>query len=1825
MKIKTTKPSHKIIAVFLTLNFLTTLLPTNLMYASNNGPNAPEAASFEPVDATDMVNLATGDFSYVLPLLNVPSPEGGYPLALSYHAGIGLDQEASWVGLGWNINPGAINRSVSGVPDDWLETKKYSMLYNNIGVAKSISLGVSARNEVLSLSASLNYSSFKATGGETSYDFGATGSIGITGIGSANGYIGTNGLGLGVSTDDRSQRGSFFSLNAEASLFQSFKGNGLNSNMNVGIGQSYFGTGFSLSSDDSLSSSLSIGSNNFLSNGGNNLSGSIHSDVSGFAFRFPLPIPGTTLDFSYRKTKFWAFDANYSVYNGALYAGKIEDTYQNLIDPAQLGLDFYEALYKSDTNEQQRNSNFSFVSYDNYSISAQGIGGTLSPKLLEEGALIMPRTTLRTVTSKSGRYHTSVTNALYIKPNDEFKNFSKSIDQQNVHFYFENEYTSYLKIGSGNWSSPQKQINYDDPTEFFTMGKVFDDSVQIDGESFDSYNEQNERLKKGRYIETYTNEEINGSESLIIKPIATGFNRNSAYVPEKGIGAFKVTALDGKTYHYSLPVYHKEKFSRVSNFEDDSEDKFLEQQQFSPYATHWLLTAVTGPDYIDKNGNNFVDEQDYGYWVGFEYGKWSDGFAWRSPNFGSHSDGNTKTYAWGIKELYYLDKVKTRTHTALFIKDVRKDNLSYSTQISNDDNAKHYHIPFERGVLPGVNDNKGNYYFQGTHLDIELWRFPYHDYYSTSDFWFYAELERQKSLRLEKIILLKNSDAENVLKHNNIDNNSSFGGRLSAEARISVIWNGNGATVDSRTEELAPDNSWYGEYFNNVLNTNDIDFESLTPKTIKTINFEYDETYPLGRETFLNLIELTGKLTLDSVTTLGNGGEQLIPPYEFDYYGENTTFDKNDLDDWGYFKNQAMMWSLNRITTPLGGEIEVTYENDRYVNEYAKPTTYFDHGLELKFGGTYAGQKTLSFRNNPDVLEKYHVDFTEYFEEGESTEIDVLFWHYTNTKSNWVGDFATENCMVQTVSSDLLVFSLPVKNQQWGRENQNCTKKDWVFYDKEYSHVVAQSAGWVQETNENSCERPGKGTHRSRYRIFAQKEPLNIAEGGGIRIKKLELTSDSYNTKTVYKYTDSDNMESGVTSYAPSKMDRVIPYISELPNPMVIYEHVTTERLNAKANIVGKKSYQFNVPKTLQYTQDGVLVENAFEITMPQNIAYIDVSLNNDDVDMYFSKYEVKDYSSSIGRLVEAVEYNSENQQIYKIENSYLSESHDFKQGVLQESFNSYKRLKDSPNKVKYLMTSSSKQKIPNILSQTSITKNGSTYKEEMSTFDFLTGQVTESQSLMSDGKLLKTKMYPAYLKYPQMGSKVDNVHNKNMLTQEAMTIAEIQNENAGWEKIGANVTTWNPETYSVTTFVGEFPNEIEFTQYYDVWRKHKTFTWDGDTNSDGYFTNYSDDDDGFDWSGPNVSQPNQWKQLSEITQYNNFSSPLEVKDVNANLAATKMGYNDTKTIAVCNAGYQETYYSGAEDHDGQGRFGGGVQKGTAMDTNDAHTGDHALSIGNGQNAYRVTVRHNNNAAKKYKMSLWAKNGNHADVRINVGGNTIEHNAAEELVAGDWVQLNFYADINSGTSVHVTTANGGVIVDDFRVHPISASMNSYVYNQWDELTDILGPNNLATRYEYDAGGRLLRIYSEVINVNGIVPGGFKKIKEYAYTYKGMAFYNENNNQNNQLQLNLGLDNHILDDTSVLTYVSGGSGQYEYQWSVKYCNDPEPQDATVCPGDLEPTYGGWGNQNTQAITTDCMGQRAVYWCRVRDMVTQNIAEDQGNHRRGSCGGEELPQE
>ncbi|MFC4262080.1 hypothetical protein ACFOWM_04265 [Ferruginibacter yonginensis] len=94
-------------------------LPTNkpsvFFKGDIGGPGSPEASSFKAVGSDNLVNLFTGDFSYSIPLLDV----GGYPVNLFYNGGVTMEQEASWVGLGWNINPGTVSRNLRGVPDDF--------------------------------------------------------------------------------------------------------------------------------------------------------------------------------------------------------------------------------------------------------------------------------------------------------------------------------------------------------------------------------------------------------------------------------------------------------------------------------------------------------------------------------------------------------------------------------------------------------------------------------------------------------------------------------------------------------------------------------------------------------------------------------------------------------------------------------------------------------------------------------------------------------------------------------------------------------------------------------------------------------------------------------------------------------------------------------------------------------------------------------------------------------------------------------------------------------------------------------------------------------------------------------------------------------------------------------------------------------------------------------------------------------------------------------------------------------------------------------------------------------------------------------------------------------------------------------------------------------------------------------------------------------------------------------------------------------------------------------------------------------------------------
>ena len=1641
------KPKHRIIAVFLTLNFLTTLLPVNLLYANTNGPKAPEAASFEPVDATDMVNLVTGDFSYVLPLLNVPSPEGGYPLALAYHAGIAMDQEASWVGLGWNLNPGAINRNVNGYPDDYNSSEITEYFYDEGGTITESHFSIGWSPDPLGkASVGLNFSwgSHKAFGGAIDIGYGIGNySIGTEGVSVGLG-IKVNGLTFGINVDSNGNFGANAGIDNNGVGFgvgyssqggfsptasMSIGGDGKKSNaLNVSLSSSGIGFTYGRKGEkiNNNSKTVASGSGVGLQLAFNNSSsmGDYTNETSGWSIPFWIPTPIGFFSGSFGKKKLRYYigkkEKNYvsgplffksslvdtekwkvtcSTYGGVFgdELGPCEVTYFDNFNDAlveynnsdcdtcryplqieynQAFMDMYEFtleqneinIAKIANNIEPTKSNLSFPSYDNYNVQAQGLSGNMSSKLWENGGIfgLSSRETQE-------KYQLEYT---YNGASDYLPDFIKF--SETPYFQFNNEINTYLGVSKAEMSAYEGVVN--DVFKFKrTPSDLYDGGVVSDALT---------RRPNSNHIKYASNKELMDNPfSGYIAPNIVGFDRSK--MPMDGIGAFQITAADGKTYHYSLPVYNHETIIRSFGMvkDDNGNPKseasaYQEKRQLEPYATHWLLTAVTGPDYVD-DGDGLAGEGDLGYWVDFEYGLWSDTFAWKAPYGKDYLENpenqNIKTWIKGRKQLYYLDRVKTRTHTALFVKSQRTDATSEEWAYRSVDH------------IDGSNSGNTASLYNDDNVGLRF------------------TIPAQEQLKLDKIVLVKN-------EHDTFGKDTS--GTPNSEVTINY-------THSNKPAQTAGYN-----LANNVLDVNDDIGET---KAVKVIDLIYA---PSNR-----LKSGQGSLALDKVNFKGKSGIRVLPPYKFDYKNRlpsdniDYLYNIEDKDAWGYHKDDNSLWSLKEITTPQGGKIQIEYEEHNLI-PVMKSEVRFTNG---------EGDYKISKINNID------------FRITSKNDLGLLVNDELDFKYNFI-------CVIRS-KTGLITLN-------------EC--------DEERIATVIQDEGdnsyLIKLDNPVSCNCGNSGvTIRSLEFLNASYETDKpIYNYGGIRTKSIVTNDGLESYKTEYKYGDNEDGV-GYVSYLPfaPELQEEMPYAQELPAPKVMYEYVTVQSYNTQEQpINGKTVYKFNVIK--EKNENKVKYGNFFEI----DATYDEDSVNDQGTTIrnYVGNYTIKDNLAAIGQLIEVSTYNSEGHLLNKIVNHYYDpEETPNNIGVTQESYHSYKSIEfENTNEKWNVGSSSTRITYPSLSKGTTEYRDGFVYTTDYLNIDPIVGQATEIVTSNAKGNAIKSKTIPAYTKYPQMGSKADDPAYKNMLTQEAMTISE-KFDNGQWEKTGAAITTWY-----------DWGN--------NVWRKQKNFTWDGSLDSDGYFQNYSDEDDNFDWVNniPGTSD-SEWKQLSEITRYNDFSAPLEVMDINGNYTATKYDHGNEKIIAVCNAAYGAMFYSGAEDEDGSRNFGGDVQKGSAGDSPYAHTGNKALYVTSDDTAFKVTP----SVSGTYKVSAWVRGGGTNNTKVMVGTTPYGFRESEKVVAGEWTQLNFYPEVTAGDEVYMTSDSYSVHIDDFRMHPISSAMTSYVYNEWDELAFILGPNNMATGYVYDEAGKLKSVFSEVEDFNGANTGGLKLAKQYDYTYKSL--------------------------------------------------------------------------------------------------------------------------
>ncbi|HEY9008585.1 MAG TPA: hypothetical protein VIM75_20750 [Ohtaekwangia sp.] len=650
----------KSIAVFLLLETVFNTVAPTISWALTSGPTAPEATSFEPVDTTDMVNLLTGDLAYNIPLLEVPGPSGGYPLSLSYHAGIQPDGEASWVGNGWALNPGALNREISGVADDHFEVNTVTRFFWQGGERSTYEVGVT-----VGISGTVGATAGVSFANDTYRGFGTGAFIGAgVGLGGMVGVSARVGLspygdpyasaGAGVQVGGASAKG--VNVNAGVAVNTNFKSISYSAGGGIGVQYSPGGllgvTGASISSSKGkATSSLS-----FLDQArvNNNKAGNISTREESWV----LPLPFVNL--GYRYERYWIDETENVAISGALY-----NPTSVLSDFDKRGYDSYSLLdiEKSiaDYPDPDKVLGGSFFNYDHYSLNAQGINGKIRPYSFKNLLFRQNR--------KAGDSY-------------EVKQYPYSEGYRNEPFEFRfiGDFSNQYRYSGGRVlgrNSTPWEAEFEGEA---ITGESGNDGI-VDG-----------HLEGSRHIEWYTNNQIAGIdqskkpfEEGFINCKAAGFTRPTSGSLGTQIGGFKVTNESGVTYHFALPVYAFDEYQYSENIDRKDGLKFNELKKTEPYAYTWFLTAITGPDYVDRGpsgaGDGLVNEYDWGYWVEFEYGKWTNNYKWRNPSTGfiRDTDSNFQNYARGSKEIYYLDAIKTKSHVALFVKFLREDAKGVAT------------------------------------------------------------------------------------------------------------------------------------------------------------------------------------------------------------------------------------------------------------------------------------------------------------------------------------------------------------------------------------------------------------------------------------------------------------------------------------------------------------------------------------------------------------------------------------------------------------------------------------------------------------------------------------------------------------------------------------------------------------------------------------------------------------------------------------------------------------------------------------------------------------------------------------------------------------------------------------------------------------------------------------------------------------------------------------------------------------------------------------------------------------------------------------------
>ncbi|WP_124019388.1 hypothetical protein [Flavobacterium hydrophilum] len=712
----------KLLAIYLAMMILLETLQPMQMYALTSGPTQPEFNSFTPIGTSDMVDLTNGDFNYNIPIMDV----GGYPLNLSYNSGITMDQEASWVGLGWNLNVGQIERQVRGLPDDFNGDE---VLYEN-NLKKNITVGT-------------NLGVNLAFAGTDSKLFTAGAGIGVE----YNNYEGVSfrpSFGVGFNLSDEVGVGLNFtsSVTEGASVTPSLSISQKMTTQSSGVvnyidGTGTIGLGFnSRKGLENLNLSASVKNKAYVANCESNHDTRIENKESiggSISFNNQSFTPSKRIGFKNYSFSFngavgveaWFLEPQFQMTGYGSYQ-EIDPEYKYRPEKAfgyeytehkkkQSGILDFNREYNRSVSENTTALPVTNYTYDTYNIEGQGVSGMFRPYRSKVSYVYNDAVVDRGIGISTGaefgigellhwgfdfKATTTVSSTDgWFKNNNAIKHLEEKNTDKKAAGY---EPVSFRLVGS---MSVDPEINIYDGIQTtnplrFGLGGVSKSRTVIPkyfNETSLTSNIPNQRTKRvlrNQLVHKITDEEAIRDSNFIIR------NPNAKSHHTAGI---KVVQNDGTTYVYGNTVYNTKKVEATfdvsgktgnntsglvpydadltKNYSNNS-DQYLNKITTTPYAHTYLLTSVLSTDYqdIDDNGPSI---NDLGSYTKFEYQIRNSTYKWRIPyeenmatyNRGliSKTDDEKGTYLYGEKELKYLTRIVTKTHVAFFDLDERKD------------------------------------------------------------------------------------------------------------------------------------------------------------------------------------------------------------------------------------------------------------------------------------------------------------------------------------------------------------------------------------------------------------------------------------------------------------------------------------------------------------------------------------------------------------------------------------------------------------------------------------------------------------------------------------------------------------------------------------------------------------------------------------------------------------------------------------------------------------------------------------------------------------------------------------------------------------------------------------------------------------------------------------------------------------------------------------------------------------------------------------------------------------------------------------------------